>query len=197
VWLQALIVVSAYVAYKGFDNYALFAHEQWGMSEVEVGAFTAKMQWVRPVAAVGAGLLADRLICSRVVVACFVMLLGTDLYFAIATPDPSATWILFANVLVTCAAMFGLRGIYFALFEEASVPTAVTGTAVGLVSVVGYTPDIFVALVAGVLVDRTPGLAGHQHFFWFLAAFAAVGLVATALFRRVVEAADKGAAAAA
>jgi len=184
VWLQAFIVVSAYVAYKGFDNYSLFAHEAYGMSEVEVGVFTSNMQWVRPVAAVGAGLLADRFVGSRVVLVCFAMLLGTDLYLAFAEPVPSATWILFANVLITCTAMFGLRGIYFALFEEASVPVVATGTAVGLVSVIGYTPDIFVALVAGILLDRSPGIAGHQHFFLFLAAFAALGLVATMAFRR-------------
>jgi nitrate/nitrite transporter NarK len=182
VWLQALIVVSAYVAYKGFDNYSLFAKDAYGMGEVAVGSFTAKMQWIRPVAALGAGLVADRFGSSRTVLAAFATLIGCDLYFAMATPVPSATWILFANVAVTCTAMFGLRGIYFALFQEASVPMAATGTAVGLVSLVGYTPDIFVALVAGILVDRTPGIGGHQHFFWFLTAFAVIGLFATLAF---------------
>jgi sugar phosphate permease len=184
VWLQALIVVSAYVAYKGFDNYSLFAHEAYGMSEVEVSAFTAQLQWIRPVAAIGAGLLADRFLSSRVVLACFAMLLLSDLYFALATPTPSLVWVLVANSAFACVAMFGLRGIYFALFQQAAVPTTATGTAVGLVSVIGYTPDIFVGLVAGVLLDRSPGLAGHQQFFVFLAAFAAIGLLAALAFPR-------------
>jgi sugar phosphate permease len=59
-----------------------------------------------------------------------------------------------------------------------------TGTAVGLVSVIGYTPDIFVALVAGIMIDANPGTTGHQHFFMFLSAFAAIGLaVSFALIR--------------
>jgi nitrate/nitrite transporter NarK len=184
VWWQAVIVVSAYVAYKGFDDISLFAHDAYGMTEVEAGQFTSTMQWIRPVAAVAAGLLADRLAASRVVGACFAALLAADVLFAISTPVPSAAWLLVANVTVTCLAMFGLRGVYFALFEEAEVPTVVTGTAVGLVSLIGYTPDVFVSLVAGILVDRSPGVAGHQHFFWFLAGFAALGLVATFAFVR-------------
>jgi len=92
--------------------------------------------------------------------------------------------VLYANVLITCLAVFGLRGVYFALFQEASVPLAATGTAVGLVSVIGYTPDIFVNLVAGVLLDRSPGVTGHQQFFLFLGLFAILGLLASLAFRR-------------
>jgi hypothetical protein len=82
--------------------------------------------------------------------------------------------------------MFGLRALYFALFEEAKVPDALTGTAVGLVSVIGFTPDVFVGVVGGMLLDASPGAAGHRHYFLFLAAFAAAGLAASyVLYRRL------------
>jgi nitrate/nitrite transporter NarK len=187
VWLQALIVVSAYVGYKGIDNYSLFAVQAYGMNEVEGAKVTAISAWVRPVAAVGAGLLGDRFTSSRISALCFAAMVGSYLWFGLTEPVPSMPWILYANVLVTCAAVFGLRGIYFALFEEAAVPIGATGTAVGLVSVIGYTPDVFVALAAGWLLDRSPGVTGHQHFFLFLSTFAAVGLLASLLFRREVR----------
>ena len=104
-------------------------------------------------------------------------------WFGLTEPVPSMPWVLYANVLVSCAAIFGLRGVYFALFEEGSVPIETTGTAVGLVSVIGYTPDVFVALAGGWFLDRSPGVAGHQHFFLFLGAFAVLGLVASLRFR--------------
>jgi hypothetical protein len=37
------------------------------------------------------------------------------------------------------------------------------------------------------LIDASPGLAGHQHFFKFLAAFSAVGLLASFLLMRIVK----------
>jgi len=182
VWLQALIVVSAYVGYKGIDDYSLFAVQAYGMNEVEGAKVTSISAWVRPVAAIGAGLLGDRFKSSRVSALCFATMVASYLWFAFAEPLPSTRWVLYANVLISCTAVFGLRGIYFALFEEGSVPIDATGTAVGLVSVIGYTPDVFVALAGGWFLDRSPGVDGHQHFFLFLCAFAVLGLIASLRF---------------
>ena len=77
------------------------------------------------------------------------------------------------------------RSTQSGLINFAKVPVVVTGTAVGLVSVIGYTPDIFVSLVQGVLLDNAPGLPGHQHFFMFLAIFGAIGLIVSIIFTRV------------
>ena len=188
VWLQALIVMCAYVGFKGFDNFSLFAVQVYGMDEVDAAALVALGAWVRPVAAIGAGYLGDRYTISRMTMIAFALLLLSQLFFAFATPVPGATQVLFANMLLGSTAMFALRGLYFALFEEARVPVAVTGTAVGLVSVLGYTPDIFVNFAGGVILDHSPGLAGHQHFFMFLAVFAVIGLIASFSLTRILHA---------
>ena len=57
----------------------------------------------------------------------------------------------------------------------------------GLVSVVGYTPDMFVSYVGGVLLDNAPGLPGHQHYFGFLAVFAAFGLTVSLVLSRRLQ----------
>lgn len=187
IWIQALIVLCAYVGYKGFDNYGLFAVQAYGLDEVEAARIITIGSWMRPIAALGAGMVGDRFNVSKTIAVLFALLLATDLYFGIATPTPGAAWAMLSNTLLTCIAMFGIRGLYFALFEETKVPMAVTGTAAGIVSVIGFTPDIFVALVAGILIDSSPGLAGHQHFFLFLAGFAFVGFLASFALARVVS----------
>lgn len=187
VWLTSIIVVCAYVGYKGFDNYALYAVEGFGLGEVEAAGIAALGAWMRPVAALGAGLLGDRFLVSRMTVVCFGLLLASQLFFAVLTPVPGATWVLLVNILIGSSAIFGLRALYYALFEESRVPTVVTGTAVGLVSVLGYTPDIFVSYAGGILLDNSPGLAGHQHYFFFLAAFAAIGLVVSVVLMRRLQ----------
>ena len=179
VWLQSLIVVCAYVGYKGFDNYTLFAVDVYGYNEIEAAKLVTLGSWIRPFAAIIAGVLADRFHVVKMLSICFFMLLVADLYFAFAAPMLNIPWIFIGNVLVTCIAIFGLRGLYFAIYEEAKMPVAITGSAVGLVSVIGFTPDIFVLFVAGLLIDNSPGLLGHQHFFMFLSSFAVVGLAAS------------------
>ena len=194
VWLQAVIVVCAYSAYKGLDDYSLFAVQGYGMNELDGARVSVMAAWIRPVAAVGAGLLADRLRPTRAALLCFSVLLAGYVAFAVAPPRPDTTTLLWANVGVTCAAVFGLRGVYFALMEESEIPAHITGTAVGLISLVGFTPDIFVAPVAGWLLDRSPGPAGHQHFFVFLAGFATLGLAATWALARSEAGATRAAA---
>lgn len=70
--------------------------------------------------------------------------------------------------------------MYFALLEETGTPRHLTGTTVGAVSLIGYTPEIFFGPVSGRILDRSPGLEGHQDYFLFLAGCAAVGLLTAA-----------------
>lgn len=187
VWLQSLIIVAAYVGYKGIDNYSLFAYTAYALNEVEAAELTAYSVWIRPLAAVGAGLLADRILPSRATALCFALMIFCFGFLSLDTPNVSLIWILFANVIVTSAAVFGLRGIYFAMFEEGHVPALETGTATGLVSVIGFTPDIFMGPMSGWILDRSLGLQGHQDFYLLMACFAFLGLLASVLFGRIAR----------
>lgn len=184
VWPQMLIVLSAYVAYKGVDNYVLYAVQGYGLDEVEGARVASMSSWVRPAAAVLAGLMADRLRASRVVFASFGLLLAGYGFFVLLEPRPDLYWVLMTNILLTSIAVFALHAIYFALLAESGVPLAVSGTAVGLISVVGFTPDIFVAPAMGFLLDNNAPIAGHQLVFLGLFLFALLGFVATLIFMR-------------
>lgn len=188
VWLQALIVVCAYCGYKGLDNYALYAYDVLGMSETRAAGFSATSAYIRPFAAIVAGIVADRIGIGRAITALFALL--TACYLMLATLDavPALIELVYANLIVSFVAVFALRGVYFALLEETRVPARFTGTAVGLVSVVGFTPDIFFAPIAGRLLDAAPGMDGHQHYFMLLAGIAVVGFVVAALLSRLVRA---------
>lgn len=179
-WLQAGVVVAAYCGYKGLDNYALYAVSAFGLDEVTAAAFLAKAAWLRPLAAVAAGLLADRLRPSATLVGIFLLLAACMGVLAGVAPSPALRGVLMANMLLSVAAVYALRGVYFALMQEAGVPSARTGAAVGVVSVVGFTPDVFFAPIAGRLLDARPGVVGQQQYFLLLAGIALVGAVLAA-----------------
>jgi len=185
VWLQAIIVICAYVGYKSTDDFSLFASDAFGYDDVAAARIGTISFWIRPFAAMGAGLLADRVSSSRVIVISFGILIVGSLAISMGVLEPGIPWMFVAIVAGTSVGIYALRGIYFALFEEAHVPWKITGSAVGLVSVIGYTPDIFFGPLMGYLIDRSPGALGHQHVFGVVAAFAIVGLVTTLVFRRI------------
>lgn len=176
VWAQAGIIVCAYCGFKGLDNYSLYAVQVLGMDEVEGAKFTAYAAYLRPVAALFAGIVADRFSASRVISVTFFVLAVSYGLVAIAAPAVNGLNFIYANILVSFFAAFALRGVYFALLQETSTPHHLTGTTVGMVSFVGYTPDVFFSPISGRILDAAPGLAGHQHFFMFLAGIAALGL---------------------
>lgn len=182
VWLQALIVVCAYVGYKATDDFSLYARDSFGYDEVAAARLGTVSFWVRPFAAVGAGYLADKTRPSRVAAwSFFALALGCLLMVV----QPGIHALLVAVIAATSVGIYAVRAVYFALLGEAGVPLSVTGSAIGLVSVIGFTPDVFMGPVVGYLLDRSPGALGHRHVFLFVAGSAVVGLIATLLFGRV------------
>jgi nitrate/nitrite transporter NarK len=187
VWIQAMIVVTAYCGYKGLDNYSLYAVQVLGMSEVDAAGFTAKCSYIRLPAAFGAGLLADRFSARNVIGGAFAALVLTYGFLGQFAPSPSLTNLIFANIFISYFGVYALRGVYFALLEETQVSSRHTGTAVGLISVVGYTPDVFFAPVAGRLLDRSPGVTGHQHYFILLMCIATAGMIIVFLLKALAH----------
>ena len=184
VWLQAVIVVCAYVGYKATDDFSLYASDAFGYDDVAAAQLGTLSFWVRPAAAVAAGFLGDRIEPSRAVVLSFAVLTLGCLIIASGALPTGVHWMLAGTVVGASTGIYALRGIYFALFGEARVPLGVTGSAVGVVSVIGYTPDVFMGPIMGHLIDRSPGAAGHQHVFMLVAVFGLIGLLATMLFQR-------------
>ena len=184
IWPQLLIVVSAYVAYKGIDNYVLYAVQGYGLNDVEGAQVAATSSWMRPISAIAAGFLADRIRPSRVVLGAFIVLIAGYSLFAVVTPSAGLYWLLMSNVIVTSVAVYALHAIYFALVAESRVPLGVTGTAVGIISVIGFTPDIFFAPAMGWILDNHSTLVGHQLVFAGLLVFACLGCLSTLFFIR-------------
>ena len=179
VWLQALIVISAYCGYKSTDYYSLYGVDILGMNEIEAAGFVSKAAYIRAFAAIIAGLLVDRLNAKLMIIYLFV--LGLVSFGSLAFFDPSKGLIIvvYLNIIITFFAVYALRGIYFALIEETQIPKNITGTAVGLISVIGFTPDIFFNSIAGRLIDASPGINGYHNFFLMLSIFSIIGMLAT------------------
>ncbi len=180
VWTQAGVIVAAYCGYKGLDNYSLYLVQVMGYDEVRAAELSAWGAYLRPIGALAAGLLADRLSATRMSFALFLLMLFSYVGLVLLTPS-TAVSLIFANLAISYLAVCGMRSVYFALLEQNETPKAFTGTAVGLVSFVGYTPDVFFAPITGRILDASPGAAGHQDYFVFLAGVAVAGILLSSL----------------
>ena len=185
VWLNAGIIVCAYSAYKGLDNTTLYAHEVLGMNEVNAAKVFSYGSLIRPIAAIAAGIIADRWISSRVILVMFSCL--TLIFALLAMSDTMLLYpaVVMLNIYITFFLVFAIRGIYFAVVQETKVNSNVTGTAAGVISFIGFTPDIFFGSISGRILDANPGVVGHQNYFLFLTVIAFFGIVIPFIFRKI------------
>lgn len=194
VWLIAIVVLTAYSAYWASFYFTPYAGDIFLTSAAVAGAISVGRMWLKPLSAVIAGFVSDRFGIANSSAVLFLVLVVSFLGFAALPGTQQVFYLMLANIAVAGLAIFALRGIYFALLEEGGVPLAVTGTAAGVVSTVGYTPDIFMPFVGGVLLDAYPGVTGYRYLFLFTAGVCAVGLVAAVtIWLRYARRADEAA----
>ena len=184
VWLQAIILLCAYVGYKCTDDFGLYAQDAFGFNDVDSAHIATISFWMRPIAAVIAGFLGDKFVHSKVTSGCFIILILGSLVISSGLLTGDIFFLIAITLASTSLGIYGLRGLYYALFQESKLSLSYAGAAIGFISVVGYTPDIFMGPLMGIILDNNPGELGHQHLFGVLAAFGLLGFIASILFRK-------------
>ncbi|NQY05086.1 MAG: MFS transporter [Flavobacteriaceae bacterium] len=185
VWLLMVIVLCAYVGYKTTDIFSLYASDVMLFNDVEAAEIGTFQLYLRPIVCIAIGLLADRTKGSLWMILGFIIMLMGSIIFSSGIVTSELNTIFFFSLIITAVGTYAIRTLYFAVLQEGKIPLAVTGTAVGLISLVGYTPDIFIGPIRGYLLDQNPGIIGHQHVFFMLAIFSLIGLIASWRFSKL------------
>lgn len=125
---------------------------------------------------------------AKAVVGLFILMTASFLILATEPGAPGLVPVFSVDGALAATAVFALRGIYYALLEQGNVPLALTGTAVGMVSVIGYTPGSLAPLVSGLILDAWPGPQGFQVLYGLICLLSTLGLSASICIYRKVQA---------
>jgi len=185
VGLLMLIILSAYVGYKITDVFSLYAQDVMLYDQVESASVGTFLLFIRPVVGVFIGIVADRSQTTFWLLAGFIVLFFGALLFATGVVSGSSTVMFVISILVVATGIYAIRTLYFAVMERGKIPLLLTGTAVGLISLIGFTPDIFAGPAMGYLLDNSPGEEGHKHVFWMLAVFSFTGGITAWIYYRL------------
>ena len=187
IWLLMLIIMCAYVGYKVTDIYSLYASEVMLYDQIEAAEVGALQLYLRPIVCIAIGLLADRTKNMFWIIFGFITMLIGALIFSFGFIKPEMNLIFFMSLVILAVGTYSIRALYFAVLKEANISFALTGTAVGIISVVGYSPDIFAGPIMGYLLDKNPGIIGHQYVYFMLVIFSVIGLIASIRFARLTK----------
>ncbi|RQT68075.1 MFS transporter [Burkholderia cepacia] len=182
-WLVAAIVFCGYQVFWATYSFSAYLHEgNFGLSATAAGFITTLKLWMRPIGGIGGGFLGDRV--SKVSVLFWALLLAAlSLVGLIAAPAHSPQAMLVVLVLFIGILTYAIRGLYWSLLDDCKVPAHCAGLAIGLISVLGYSPDVFVPLINGYVTQTWPGAHGYQLYFGYIAAIARCGAGAAAFLK--------------
>ena len=186
VWLIMFIIISAYVGYKVTDIYSLYASDVMSFNNLKAANIGSLQLYLRPIVCLLIALFADKKSYINLIIVGFIIMLIGALIFSLGIVQVNMNFVFFFSLIVVATGTYAIRALYFSLMQQGHIPLILTGTAVGVISVVGYTPDIFASPIIGYLLDTYPGIAGHQYVFSMLVLFSILGLWASFKFAKLV-----------
>jgi len=187
-WLAATCIICGYALFYSTYSFAGFAQTELGLSAVMAGWLTVGRMWMRPIGGILAGFAGDHLRVDRVL-AVLLALSGLGLLGMLLLPR-GALLLSLPVVLTVSLITYAVRGLYWGTLDDCGVPAETRGLAIGLISVIGYTPEIWVPLINGYFVDAYPGRTGYAWFYGSVAGFGLIGALAAWRLGRISAARD-------
>lgn len=189
-WMICLIIFTAYSIYAIISFLPPYMVSVYGMSDdlsVQIGGVRYVIQFAGGLAG---GFLADK-IGSRIKTVLFgygalIVFLAV---FLLTPMQPSFVMLCVFDFVLLSVTVYAVRGIYFAIIDEAQIDRSVTGAVSGLASCIGYLPDVFLYTMIGAWIDQ--GLQGYRYMFLYGIGTCVVGGAVTVLLLRSIQKSKK------
>ena len=188
VWLAASLVFTTYAAFSGLAFLTPYVTDIFKMS-VTVGAFIGiiRSYVIMSLAPPFAGVVADKMKSTiKYMIYGFVLAIIFTAVYVFLPGQPSFIVPVLVNMLILSVVLLSMKGVFFAPLDEIKVPRKYTGMAAGIVSFIGYVPDMFINSYYGSLLDKFPGLQGYKLIFLSMIGLCVVGLISALVLYRLV-----------
>ncbi len=169
-WVAGVVTFCMWSIYIGFGMITPYFSDIFKMSETNAALVSILRVYVLLiVGGLLGGILADK--CRsriRFIIYATTGMLITSLVYVFLPGDSKWIAVAIVNMVLMGAAIQMCDAVYFSLIDEVDIPTRVTGTAAGLLSVLTYFPEIYAYTWVGNMVDSTPGIGGYKNVFIYM-----------------------------
>lgn len=185
IWIISLLIFTSYSMQVAFEYTTTYMTKVIGISLVVAGTVaTLRDNICGMIGSPAAGFAADKLKSPTKV---GMILISIEIIFsAVLFFSPASggfAGVLIGIILVFSVIHYGVRGIYYSTMSETGVPVALTSTATAVVAVLGYTPDMFMSLWCGNILDKYGYNAGFHKIFGLMILFAVLAFLVSLMLR--------------
>lgn len=181
IWLLAIVVIASYSFHLASTYMTPYFTNVIGATAILSGALAVVRNYIAQMAGAPlGGMLAEKTKSSSLIVACGYIAMVIGIGVVVILPANSSVMVpMVIFMIIAAVSIYVIRGIYFAIISEYGISLRLTGTAVGVVSVIGFTPDIFISPICGQLLDQYEGVSGYRYIFLMMLVIALIGLAAS------------------
>ncbi len=186
-WIIAMVTFCNYVFTMSLYYFTPYATSILGASVTFGATLAAMKRWFSLFGNVGGGYITDKIGTGNVMLVSFIaMAAGTAgiLFLPLNAGSVTLFTILFILIYIFYNANMAMT---WAMMDEGAIPEKYSGTAAGIISTIGYLPEIFCSLLAGVLIDQNPGVHGYRLFFGFLVVMLILGAVFVMIWKAFLK----------
>ncbi len=177
VWIIGFVTFCNYVFTLSMYYFTPYLTEILGATVTFAAALAASKRWFSLLGNVGGGIVTDKVGTGRMLLISFiVMAVGT--VGMLLLPQNYGSIMIFTVLFVIVYIFYNVNyAMTWAMMDEGAIPERLSGSAAGLISTIGYLPEIFCSLLAGIMIDQNPGWEGYRNYFGFVTAMLVIGAV--------------------
>lgn len=184
VWIASLVIFCGDGIYSSISYFNPYLTDIIGVAPSDSSLISVIRNGLMLLAPVG-GLLADKVFkstCKWLTTAFLIVAaLFASVLFIPASINPALASVY---TLIPSAVVMMLYGVVFSVMSEAGIPRMLTGTAIGIASIIGYMPDSLYSLIFGGFLDKS-GSKGYNYIFIFLIVSCLIGGAFAMIVRRL------------
>lgn len=186
VWIVGFITFFTYMFTQLFFYFTPYLTDVLGAS-VTIGAvLAASKRWFSLFGNVGGGIATDKVGTTRMIFISFIAI-AIGVGVMIVLPGSKSIVIPFIILYLLVYIFYNVNlAITWALMDEGGIPERLSGSAAGLISTIGYLPEIFCSLMAGKILDAYSGETGYKIIFTIIIAAMLLGAALTIVWKKVV-----------
>lgn len=182
-WLLAVVMMIGQQLFWVTYSVSAFLQVNLGLSALAAGSVVLTKLWMRPIGGITIGFLGDRY-SRELLLALLLALASTSLIAICFLPLAGNMPAIIAIVLVIGYLTYAIKGLYWALLDHCPVPRHIVGLAIGLVSFIGYLPDVLLPLYDGFLSRHYPRDQSFRIYFTSISLCGYLGALLCVVFWR-------------
>ena len=183
IWLCAICIACGYQLFYATYSFSAYLQQNFGLTAVMVGTITVAKLWMRPIGGIAAGFIGDWSSPEKVL-SILLALASLSLAMMAFLPASAAAIFMLAVVLLIGLLTYAVRGLYWATLGGCNVPNKIKGLAIGIISMIGYFPEVYLPLLSASLIEQYPGGLGYKIYYLILSIFGLFGAYAAYLLAR-------------